>query len=122
MKYRSSNNLYVHNEDPVRKRRNKRTIKNLIYGGLAFFCIGAVGKGCYDLDIESSTDAARYYSDNYLQRAKTEMAAGNTQKAKQIAQKGYRDLERELKSGDAIFRSKECIAIGDSLYDLSQLK
>lgn len=113
---------WVHNKDPIEERRNKRTIKNLLYSGLTVFLMGIAGKGCYDLDTESSTDAARYYSDNYLQKAKTEMAAGNIQKAKQIAQKGYRGLERELKSRDAIFRSKECIAIGDSLYDLSQLK
>lgn len=122
MKYRNPNNFYVHNKKPIKERRRAKTIKNLIYLGLASLYIGVVGKGCYDLDIGFTKNAAKYYSDNYLQKAKTEMAAGNTQKAKQIARRGYSDLKRELSShvADAFFVSGDCRAVGDSLWKLSQ--
>ncbi len=122
MKCRNPNNFYVHNRDPIKERRREKTIKNLIYGGLAFLLIGSIGKGCYDSDIEFTKKAAKYYSDNYLQKAKTEMAAGNTQKAKQIARRGYNELKRELSEHvvDAFFISGDCVAISDSLYGLSQ--
>lgn len=122
MKYRNKNNLYVHNKDPVKERKNKRTLKNILtWAALGSLAVIA-GCGWIKSDSEESTRIAQNYSNEFLQPAKEAKTNGDYIGARKIALRGYTLMEYSLGKHrhDINIRSPYCIAIGDSLYDLSQ--
>ena len=117
-------NGYVHNKDPIAQRKKNRLLKNiLIWGSLGSLGV-MVGWGLIKSDLERSTELAKSYADEYLEPAKAALKDGHKNRAKEIAGRGYARLGYSLgrHQHDINFNSRYCIAIGDSLYNLSQLK